>query len=376
MTAMPLWPFHTESPVSKLDEIISRCDAWKQRKYADSASVDKILRRVDEWNESDHPRVGSGPHGGEFTSGGGGSKGSSPSASKAASTKPIVPKIDKRTGRAIYTPEQKKQVEERAWKTLGVDEREDITDKAAYEKAKKAYAKLPDTMDGKLLSVDEARELSPDYAQSLESRSELSPQVHEPCSAFVKNLYAEKLAEPIPEGQTNTVLFTAGGTGAGKTSSLRGNKDLSEMRDEAHIIYDTNMRSLKSAEKKIQQALEANHVVQVALIDRDPYDALVKGVLPRAEHKGRTVPIASHEETHRDAVRTVDELRKKYARNPKVQFIAIDNNHGPGGARAVPFDKLPKHEANMEKMRLAVQRAYNAGEISARVYHGVLGDER
>jgi hypothetical protein len=51
----------------KLDEIVARCDAWKHR-----ATLDSIVKRVDEWNESDHPRVASGEHGGEFTSGGGG----------------------------------------------------------------------------------------------------------------------------------------------------------------------------------------------------------------------------------------------------------------------------------------------------------------
>jgi hypothetical protein len=82
------------------------------------------------------------------------------------------------------------------------------------------YAKLKDAEGGKVLNTDLARELSPEYV----ANRTLSANVHEPASAFVKQLYSQRLAQQAPEG--TSVLFTGGGTGAGKTSSLAAYPDL------------------------------------------------------------------------------------------------------------------------------------------------------
>lgn len=353
----------------------------------DSKKLDAIVKKADSYDPN-QPRDRTG----KWTSGGGGGGSGvmrpterrylerlgtgARERSPVRLSEPIKPvKIDEH-GRAHYSAHQRKEITRRAWQHFGIkDEGGEIVDRAAYEKAKGDYAKLSGTMGGKLLSADDARELSADYAAGPEARSELSPAVHEPCSAFIKEMFKEKLAEPVPAGEEPLVLFTAGGTGAGKTTSLAGNPDLSEMRDAAHIIYDTNMRSLDSAVKKLEQCFKANHAVRVALVDRDPLDAMVNGVLPRAKTKGRTVPIGSHVETHRDAARVVNELRRKYAGDPRVKFVAIDNNHGKGGARLVDFDKLRPHNMSVDKLRAAVQKAYDNGDIPARVYYGVMGDE-
>ena len=79
-----------------------------------------------------------------------------------------------------------------------------------YERAASKYEK----MHGNVLNTDNARELSDAYNKN---RAELSAAVHEPSSAFIKKLYADKLAEKTPKGKKNLVYFTAGGTGAGKS---------------------------------------------------------------------------------------------------------------------------------------------------------------
>ena len=79
------------------------------------------------------------------------------------------------------------------------------------------YNALPDAQGGKVLNIDTARELSPDYATSRESRALLSPAVHEPASFFIKQLYADRLAEMPPD---STVMFTSGGTGVGKSTAI------------------------------------------------------------------------------------------------------------------------------------------------------------
>src|SRR3546814_19896554 len=52
-----------------------------------------------------------------------------------------------------------------------------------------------------------------------------SADVHEAASDTVKTLYESKLAQPTPEGLDRAVLFTAGGTGAGKTTAVNAAGD-------------------------------------------------------------------------------------------------------------------------------------------------------
>ena len=125
--------------------------------------------------------------------------------------------------------------------------------------------------------------------------------MHAPASWLTKKLYAEALAKKPKRGETNWVLFTAGGTGAGKSSALRS---MGSLADKAQIIFDTNMNGFDSALKKVNQALAAGKKVDIAYTFRDPVEALKEGALPRAmrqEEKygsGRTVPI---DEAHRHA---------------------------------------------------------------------------
>ncbi|KPF90214.1 hypothetical protein IP81_15845 [Novosphingobium sp. AAP83] len=87
---------------------------------------------------------------------------------------------------------------------------------------------------GRILNTDLTRELSPEFRAN-RSRS---AEVHEPSSAFVKKLYTQMLAEPVSAGSSKFVLFTAGGTGAGKSTGM----DFVPETETAGIIYDTNMK--------------------------------------------------------------------------------------------------------------------------------------
>lgn len=221
---------------------------------------------------------------------------------------------------------------------------------------------------GRILNTDLARELSPEYRAD-RSRS---AEVHEPASAFVKKLYEQKLGEPVPEGRDKLVLFTAGGTGAGKSTGMR----LVETGDTAGIIFDTNMNGLDSAVEKIEQALTAGWPVEILYTYRDPIEALERGALPRAERMGRTVPLKAHIETHVGARKTVAELAQRYANNPLVRVRAVDNSHGKGNARVIPIEEIPLiDEVGLDETAEAtVRAAYERGAIGESTFRGTLGE--
>lgn len=208
------------------------------------------------------------------------------------------------------------------------------------ERAIAEYGKLKDAMGGKFLSADVARELSPDY---IANRSK-SLAVHEPASALVKIMYARRLAEKPGKGEQPVVLFSAGGTGAGKTSGFMLMPDKLEA---AHIVYDTNMDGVSSAARKFEQAIKAGHKVQVLFTYNDPMTAL-RAALGRsmAQFKrfgtGRTVPIDVHLSTHIGSNQAVRDLSARYGESDQVSFFFTNNSFGRGEAKRIEGRALPK----------------------------------
>jgi hypothetical protein len=244
-----------------------------------------------------------------------------------------------------------------------------------HDAAVREYAARPDSEGGKVLNTDIARELSPDY---LKDRTQ-SAAVHEPASAFVKRLYAEKLAQ-LKAG--DEVMFTSGGTGAGKTSAITGVSDIAQMRHDAAIVYDTNMNTLHSAVQKVDQALAAGATVNIVHVQRDAVDALVHGALPRAMRQerefgtGRTVPLSEHARTHRGAAEVIQQLAEKYKDNPNVAIRVIDNTQGKGGQRLADLGFVRSFDYNgvEGKLNEALKQQRDSGAISEAVFRGTQGD--
>lgn len=243
------------------------------------------------------------------------------------------------------------------------------------------YAALPSTDGGRILNTDDAREMSPEYRADRTR----SADVHEPSSAFVKQMYAEKLSKPTPPGKDNTVLFTAGGTGAGKTTGLQEAQKVSQGIRDAEMVYDTNMNTFESADKKIQQALKAGRKVGIVYTYRDPVEAMENGALKRASRMeaemgtGRTVPIDEHFKTHMGSREVMDQLQQKYGDDHRFHMVVIDNSRGPGNATIVSgLDKLPRLDHNEVRKGLndALEKAYRSGSISQAIYEGTRGVAR
>jgi hypothetical protein len=228
------------------------------------------------------------------------------------------------------------------------------------------------TDGGRIISSDSGRETFPIYTED-RTRSAL---VHEGASELAKRMYAKKLSEPVPKGYDSKVLFTAGGTGAGKTSAIDSNPLLKPIADKANIIYDTNMNGLQSSVKKIEQALDAGREVDIVYTYRDPEEALRLGALTRAMNmkkntgSGRTVPLNEHLKTHMGSYDTMLKLQQKYKDDPRVQIQALDNSYGKGNSKLVTLDKIPKINENEVSPRLnrALEEEYQSGRISKDIY--------
>jgi hypothetical protein len=243
------------------------------------------------------------------------------------------------------------------------------------------YSQLPSTDNGRILNTDDAREMSPEYRMDRTR----SADVHEPSSAFVKQMYAEKLSQDTPPGKHNSVVFTAGGTGAGKTTGLQEAQKVNQNIQNAEIVYDTNMNSFDSADKKIQQALKAGRNASIIYTYRDPVEALENGALKRASRMeaemgtGRTVPIDEHFKTHVGSREVMEQLQAKYGDDHRFHMMVIDNSRGPGNAAVVSgLDKLPKldHTVVRKGLNDALESQFKSGKISRAIYEGTRGNAR
>lgn len=240
---------------------------------------------------------------------------------------------------------------------------------ADLRRALRDYAKVPGSDGGRILNTDLARELSEDYRADRTR----SAAVHEPASALVKTLYAQKLAEAPKAGQEPRVLFTGGGTGAGKTTALEALKGTAER---AQIIYDTNLNNFASARQKIDQALEAGKKVSIAYVWRDPVESLKQGALPRAMRMGRTVPLTEHAKTHAGGATTIKALAAHYADDPRVSIHVIDNSRGKGRQRLGSIDDVReiKYNSVVGELHEVLEAEHEAGRISDAVYRATLGE--
>ncbi len=244
-----------------------------------------------------------------------------------------------------------------------------------FENVAKEYAAIDDkqlgltTDSGRVLNTDLMREISPEYRGDRTRSSE----VHEASSTAIKKIYADKLSKTTPEGFEPTVLFTGGGTGAGKSSGLELMGDLTK---KAEIIYDTNMGGFESSVKKIEQALAAGRDVRIVYTYRDPVEALANGALPRAERVGRTVPLKEHAKTHIESNKTFFKMIEKYKDDPLVQIRAIDNSRGKNNAAVVDPQDIPKltdTDNLIERLTNETEQQFKQGRIGEATYNGFTG---
>jgi len=226
---------------------------------------------------------------------------------------------------------------------------------------------------GVVVATDLARELFPDYTASLKSRLRFALAVQRSAAHVVDAVYERILSAPV----IGDALFTAGGTGAGKTTAIRTSSKTSGLISKAAIVYDSNFNSLASARAKVTLALEAGLRAIVIFVHRHPVEAYLQGVLPRALVEGRTVSIEGHLRMHRDALKTFLRCQRAFADNSQAAFLVLNNTGHE--AEAFPSDiaylksvQYPKEEL-FNAIKEGLDYAYRQGQISEALYTASCG---
>jgi hypothetical protein len=254
-------------------------------------------------------------------------------------------------------------------KNLSREQREVEARFAAYLEARtdEAVARYVERY-GKEINTDNVRELSSDYAPggmdaedpvTVAARTRWGDAVHEPASALTREIYRRALRkEPAPD-RRKQVVFTAGGAGVGKTTSVRKLADLSHAVEAAEIVYDTILSSFRSSVERIAQALDAGRMVSIVFIYRDPIDSFVGGLLPRAKGMGRTLPLEIFLNSHVGSIEALPKIAENYKDDRRVAIAVIDNSRGVENATAADlgFAKTMARKYSREDLKTKLLRA-------------------
>jgi hypothetical protein len=190
---------------------------------------------------------------------------------------------------------------------------------------------------GKEISTDNAKELSPDYAPggmdvenavANAARTKWGEAVFLPARAFSRELYRRAVKQETPPQQRRQIVFTAGGAGAGKSTSIRQFPAIAGTVDAAEIIYDTTFSELKSATERVNEGLGAGRTISIIFVYRDPIDALTRGVFPRAKATGRIPTLGGFLNTYFGAVETLLKIAAVYKNDARIAIAVIDNSRG------------------------------------------------
>jgi hypothetical protein len=231
-----------------------------------------------------------------------------------------------------------------------------------------AQAQKPNVLD-----VDFARRLCPEYAAN---PTRWTQATHEPASALVKELYRRMLEEEDPHG-LDLVVFTAGGTGAGKSSAsdvVDLPPRLKRLIESAQCVLDGSMADYGSTAKKVGMALDAGKNVAYVYVARDPCEAMLNGVVPRAIRTGRVVTVAFHVRSHVASAATALALADEN-RLFAFSLMAVDNTRGDGkaalGSSTLLVSLAAQDEATLQR-EIVEALAARHDHIPPAIYEGLV----
>jgi len=229
---------------------------------------------------------------------------------------------------------------------------------------------------GVVVGTDLAREMFPEYSENIGTRLKFAVSVQR-AAAKLADLVFDQIVSEIDGGSS---LFTAGGTGAGKTTSILRDGTAKEAFACSRVIFDGNLNSFKPSKAKIEAVLAKQCKVAVVFVHRHPVAAYIKGVIPRALEQGRTVPIHGHLRMHKDSIETFLKCHRYFAQNQNVSFIVLNNTgHEQESFRStVDYLKAVKYDAPVLEaaIRKGLDNELAENRISEALYQASCGNPR
>lgn len=238
--------------------------------------------------------------------------------------------------------------------------------KANPKKLTKDYLKA----NGKVVNTDEARKFFKDVGY----RGSNSAAVQEASSAVAKDAWQELLK--TSKGKDSLIYI--GGSGTGKTSAVKNifPKEI----ENAGVILDGNLSTMKSAQARIQESLDAGVHPNLIYIYRDPVGSWVEGVVKRMKNTkngegGRVVPLSIFVENHIGSYGVAKNLLNSKKNGTIYDFKMVDNSLGKGNQALLErskFDKIKYKDSLKQELKNKTKELYEQGTITKTEYEALI----
>lgn len=194
-----------------------------------------------------------------------------------------------------------------------------------------AYNAIPETVGGKILNADSARELSPRF-RTVRDRTAFTVATYEPARDYVYDRYMRT----VSASRRKRAVLLAGGAASGKSTSVKRAEGVA-----ADVIFDSNCAQFDKACRMIDAAVKRQWVVFVFYMHRN-FRAAVAGMIDRAIKDGRYIALTGGNgqdlaSLHFNAQRTFVQLAERYSDTENVEIDALrnpwtpDNHEDPTG---------------------------------------------
>jgi predicted ABC-type ATPase len=223
-----------------------------------------------------------------------------------------------------------------------------LTQILAEPSSVQAYARLEGTLDGRLLNVDIARFLLPEY-NTKEGAQKYTRATHEPASSWIKAQFNQRLLE-APKGP---VMMLAGGGGSGKSTVAQG--ILADVVRAAEVIVDGVMSDFGRTSRRIDDVIASGRRVIYAYI-YVPYAIAAERVARRFERTGRDIPETVLVEDHIGAQQTFFHLLKRYRTIDMVDLAIYDNSSSKPKRMPIAELKAKRYAQDGESLQKTAAR--------------------
>lgn len=173
---------------------------------------------------------------------------------------------------------------------------------------------------GNTIDPDSVKKLDPNFAKD----PSLAGAVHEPSSYLSKIIWKNALEQKKSSGDKSPVLFTAGGSGSGKSEAMGLAKKLLGVSGDP-LTFDSVLGNFDKSTQKIQEALDGQDGKVDIVYTNAPLELAVQLNLQRP----RTVKLDTQINAHFQASENIRKLSEHYKDNPRVNIKVVNNDSDP-----------------------------------------------
>lgn len=317
------------------DDLGTKAGADLIRKNFEKSSGEDAIDA--KWEESKHPRAKNG----QFGKGGAGAASKSESEKSESSSSSVASQSKSEQGKQAapkatgkYDLSKTKELANGGYidkqgfeHSPNLSENERAIEDAFYREILKDTPKLIASYKkefGNVIDPDLVKKLDPSFAKN----PALAGAVHEPSSYLSKVIWKNALAEKKNSGDKSPVLFTAGGSGSGKSEAMGLAKDILKAPEDA-LTFDSVLGNFDKSTQKIQEALDGQDGMVDIVYTNAPLELAVKLNLQR----GRTVKLDTQINAHFQASENIRKLADHYKDNPRVKITVVNNNSDPASLK-------------------------------------------